>query len=402
MRETGKLCVAWLISGQEGYGVRSTTLAMTEALARRGVAVPLVSLDEGPFVEEARQRGYAVHVLASGRMPVLGQGVWGKVGPAWELIKRRRAAAGELAQALARLKADALHVRWPNVVPLAAAALRRAGVPGFWHMPNMVGSNYPLGVNRWYLQWQCRWGGILPLPNSAATGRTLGSELVQPQVLHIGADAERFDPARVEAVSRAALGLPDDASVLGVVGRLDPSKGQDRLLQAMLDVVNRQGADLHLLLLGGPTNGAFAQRLRSIAEAAGASERLHLLGRVEQPERYYPTMDVVVNARVDAEPFGLTVVEAMLMGKPLLVHALGGPAETVVDGETGWHVAEPTVEAFATGLERALGERARWAEFGQAGRERALAHFTIERVVERYLGFVRQRCGGRLTSSKGH
>ncbi|HEX8913534.1 MAG TPA: glycosyltransferase family 4 protein, partial [Humisphaera sp.] len=272
---------------------------------------------------------------------------------------------------------------------------RALGVPCFWEMPNVLGDRYPFGLNRRIYQRQCRRFGVVPLSNSAYTGASLGGP-IRARVMHLGVDATRFDPDRVAPVTRAELGIPADAVVLSVVGRLEPQKGQDRVLRAMLTVGADAGAPpLHLLLLGGPTDGPFAAELRSIAAAAGAAGRLHLLGTRPDPERYYGATDVAVNARVDAEPYGLSVVEAMMMGRPVLAHALGGPAETVVDGTTGWHVGDPTAEALAAGLRRALADRPRWPRMRQAARAHALAHFTVERQAAFFTGVVNEVLAGR-------
>jgi glycosyltransferase involved in cell wall biosynthesis len=152
-------------------------------------------------------------------------------------------------------------------------------------------------------------------------------------------------------------------------------------------------SNAHLLLLGGPADGEFAGELRSLATQLGIASRLHLLGNVPDPERYYGAIDIAINAYLGAESFGLSVVEAMMMGKPVLVHALGGPAETVIDGVTGWHVHEPTVEGFRQGLLRAFGDREKWPGMGAAARERALEHFTLSRQAQQYVKIVRQRLG---------
>jgi glycosyltransferase involved in cell wall biosynthesis len=118
-----------------------------------------------------------------------------------------------------------------------------------------------------------------------------------------------------------------------------------------------------------------------------------MVGEASRPERYYGVIDVAVNAYRGAESFGLSVVEAMLCGKPVLAHALGGPAETVLDGVTGWHIREPTVEALRGGVIRALADRSRWATLGAAGRSRAMSEYTLEKQASFYARFAREVVG---------
>ncbi|HUO06885.1 MAG TPA: glycosyltransferase family 4 protein [Phycisphaerae bacterium] len=148
---------------------------------------------------------------------------------------------------------------------------------------------------------------------------------------------------------------------------------------------------LHLLLVGGDTGAGEPERLRLMASSHDFLNHLHLVGYSSEPQKFLRVADVVVNSRTDPEPFGLSVVEAMMMAKPLLVHALGGPAETVLDNQTGWHVPEPTLAAFQAGIERALADRPQWRKMGEAGRERALRFFSVPAQVDWYLGHVKQR-----------
>ena len=85
--------------------------------------------------------------------------------------------------------------------------------------------------------------------------------MVEPIVFHLAVDDERFDPSRTDLVSRAELGLPDDAVVMGIVSRIVPSKGQARILEA-LHVLGENAADVHLVLIGAPDDPAHLQAMR--------------------------------------------------------------------------------------------------------------------------------------------
>ncbi|MGC8541426.1 MAG: glycosyltransferase family 4 protein, partial [Phycisphaerae bacterium] len=152
---------------------------------------------------------------------------------------------------------------------------------------------------------------------------------------------------------------------------------------------------LHLLLLGPERDAAYAAEMRAAAAAAGVGERVHFAGSVPDPERYYELVDIAVNARIDAEPYGLSVVEAMMMAKPVLAHALGGPAETVLDGVTGWLMNDASREAFKAGILRALDARQRWVEMGGAGRIRALERFSLDHQADEYLRLLQTRLKSR-------
>jgi glycosyltransferase involved in cell wall biosynthesis len=88
------------------------------------------------------------------------------------------------------------------------------------------------------------------------------------------------------------------------------------------------------------------------------------------------------------------VIEGMLMEKPVLVHALGGPAETVADGVTGWHIKAPTLDRFAAGLDAALSDRNRWTTMGQDARLHALAQYTHRDAARRILAIMSEWTGG--------
>jgi glycosyltransferase involved in cell wall biosynthesis len=389
------LRIAWLIAGNEGYGVRQAVLNLAQEVRALGCDVRVLTLDRGAFEAECTKLGFRVERLDAGPSPVLGAGLMGKVRGLARLAVYQRRAAAAVTGALARDPADAIHFLWPSFVVMAGRAARHHRIPAFWEMPNTVGSGYPFDLNRRVYQRLCARYGVQPLANSRHTAASLGEERVRPIIFYLGADAGRFDPQRVTPAAREEIGVPDGAVMITIAARLDALKGQLRALRAILAIPELTSDDLHLVLLGGPTDGALAGELREAARRAGAENRLHLMGTVPDPERYFAASDLVINSRIDPEPFGLTVVEAMMMGRPLLVHALGGPAETVLDGATGWHVHAPTEEAFAAGLQRALRDRAKWPEMGAAARAHALANFSTRVVAERYLEIVRANLAAR-------
>ncbi len=305
---------------------------------------------------------------------------------------------------------DVFQVLLPNLISIAGTAARRLRADCFWEMPNILSNRIPFDINRRVYQWQLARSGIHVLANSRYSASSLGDGPVKPSVLYLGVDSRRFDPARFLArplgdgpaeqpspalspVARAELRVPADATVFALFARVHPVKGQDRVMEAVAALANEAaagdaGGPIHVLMVGGPDDLGFAARVKQIAAAAGRSERLHFLDRVPDPERYYPAIDIAVNWNIGPEPYGLSVIEAMMMAKPVLVHAAGGPAETVLDGRTGWHVGDASVASLVGGMRRALADRDRWPQMGLAARAHAVSHFSVERHVASYRQFV--------------
>lgn len=379
--------VCWIVNGDERFGVKRAVDNLMEGVAERGHDVGAIAVAGGRMADELRERGRLIAVLDAPTAKKLSGSFVSRCVTQMGNLRRLRAARAPALEVACPWKPDVMHALWPSLMPLAGSVARSLDIPCIWEMCNVVGGGYPFDLNKRLLRHTCRRYGVQPLANSGYTAQTLAGGSVRPIVFYLGVDARHFDPDAVEPVSREELGLPVDAPIFGVFARIDSSKGQRRLTQALSLLPSERRP--HLLFVGGPVGGPEAQQVRRIAQESGFSDLVHLHELVPDPERYYGSIDVAVNALVGAEAYGLSVIEAMMMQRPVLVHALGGPAETVLDGRTGWHVREPTPEAFAAGIERALSDRDRWPQMGQEARRHAVENFSQEAVTSRYLSIVR-------------
>lgn len=387
--------ILWLINGHEQYGLQRAMANLALRVRDRGYPVIIASLAEGDCVSNLAAEGLDVRVLDLPKPPNFKGSIPEKLRKVVEARRYYKRYIPVLADKLSEWSPQVVHWMSPNLTGLAPPVVTRLGALPVWEVPNVIGTR-TFGMGARMAARACRKHHVLVLCNSGYTASALANTSLSPHVFYLAADEDRFDPQRVEPIPRAELGIPDDAIVLGIVARLDASKGQLVLLET-LERLRGTRDDLHLVCVGGDLESDFAKQLKDYAHAHDLEQRLHLPGFTRQPQRYYGLIDIPVNAQIHPpEAFGLSVVEAMMMGRPVLVHALGGPAETVLDGQTGWHVHSPDVEAWRAGIERVLDDRERWSQMGQAARQHALENFTCQGQADRYLAHLEAALADRV------
>ncbi|AEV83545.1 glycosyl transferase [Actinoplanes sp. SE50] len=168
------------------------------------------------------------------------------------------------------------------------------------------------------------------------------------------------------------------------VGRLVPRKGFEDLIRALPEV---PGAEL--VIAGGPPAAAlgqdpYAQRLLHLAKECHVEDRVELLGAVPAARMpaWYRSADVVA-ATPWYEPFGLTPLEAMACGVPVVATAVGGLTDTVVDGVTGDLVPAHDPHGLGLALRRLVTDQSRRLSYAAAAVDRAVHAYAWPHIAAR-------------------
>jgi len=182
-------------------------------------------------------------------------------------------------------------------------------------------------------------------------------------------------------------------------------KGQDDFVRAAA----RLGAwhdRVRFLVIGSPFPGneAHAAQLNRLIEGLNLGRVVALTGDVEDIKAAISALDVLVLASSRPEPFGGVVLEAMMLGRPVVGTALGGTPEQIADGVTGLLVPPNDPAAMAEAIARMLEDPQEAARMGAAGRERCLRLFefrTFYAAVLRVYDALLAECGGGVAGPGG-
>jgi len=371
------------------FTLRNFLLPLIDGMRRQGWSVTAVC-SAGPFVDELRRGGYAIDTIPISR----------SMNP---LAALRATIA--LVRYFHRERFDVLHVHTPVAALIGRIAARIAGIPlvvytahGFYFHDQM-----PCWKRSLFVALE-RFGGRFTdllfsqsaedAQEAVAAGITLRERVL---AIGNGVDVSRFDPSRVGAgdTARAALGIPAVAFVVGLIGRQVREKGVAEFLAAAVDLAPRF-PQAWFLLVGKrlASDHAGGVEVEFAAAKAVLGERLVATGLRSDIPQMLAVMDLFCLPSW-REGMPRTIIEAMMMGKPVVATTIRGAREEVVPEETGLLVPTRAPDQLAAAIERFVVNPAWGERLGQAGRQRALMLYDERKIValqvERIAHVARQR-----------
>ncbi len=355
-------------------GAEAMLQTVLDGARESGHELELVFFQRGPWPAELREAGFRIEVLEAGRVRDLHR--WG-------------ATVGRLARILRRRRPD-LILNWSAKTQLyGAPAAVLAGMSD-----RVVWWQHAIQARHWI----DRCATALPAIAIGCSSETVARaqrQLSPSRPTFVvapgtrppggGSRAEDGGSAPNGAAPQAPLNLPTDVPIVGLVGRMEPWKGQDRMLSAQA-LLRERGHRIHTVMVGGDAydiSPAYARSLPGLVERLGLVEDVTMTGQVPDAGPYIERMDILVNASA-CEPFGIVLLEGMARGVAVVAVDSGGPAEYVEDGRTGVLARSGEPEALADALEPLLVSPALREALGAAGRERFAAEFTDAAMRERF------------------
>ncbi len=329
-----------------------------------------IFLEDGSMVNQFRSFGVETYFVPAGHLRELH-----RVTPTINQIAT-----------IARNSGAVLLVSWMGKAHLyTSLAAIVAGIPTLWYQH---GVPFPPS-------WMDRITTMLPASGVLCCSKVgaAAQAKLQPsrpvRVVYPSVDLERFDSRRLLSPSemRRKLGLPNKGPLIGIVGRLQQWKGIHVLVEAMPQVL-RFYPDTHCVVVGGKHDlePDYEDSLKEQIGGLKLDSRIILTGLQGNVPEWMQAMDVVVHAS-DNEPFGIVIIEAMALGKPIVAGNIGGPTEIVTDGVNGLLAPYGNSDALASAILRYLDEPEFARHLGVSARERAL-DFSVQGYVNNFIDAI--------------
>jgi len=328
----------------------------------------LLSCQDGDWLDHVRDHGIKVYCLENAR------------------LRQPTRCFREIGKILQAEKVDVVHSSYAWCHALVSPAATWHGCKQVWFHHGPV--------------WPQRWQGIMPLVPAdlvLTNSRFLLNELRKTfysakrvGVVHYSLDTRDWFPqAELRAIFRKQWNVDNETVAVGIAGFLDDWKGQDVFLEAAF-ALRKQRLPLRMFIIGGPRSGSastrclqFESKLRNFVRDRQLEDIVSFTGHLDTRNGALDGIDIFVHASTTPEPFGMTILEAMAKGKPVIASAEGGPAEIIADGIDGLLVPPRRPNELAAAIRFLCDEPEKRNQLGAKGLNKVTTVFSPKRATEK-------------------
>lgn len=378
------------------HGAQLTLLNILRNLDRSRFAPFVVSPQSGPFTEEVARMGIP---LSTGlvmrwvfrRNPM---SLMSALRAPWKLVRTPAIFAlficglpirlSRLLLFLYRHQIDVVYTNTITVVDGAIAA-KLLFRPHIWHLHERIEDSSDLLK---LLPARCISSFFVPKLSTlvVVASRALRDEifldnfsLTKVKIIHNGVDTKRFSPDPPSCFLHTELNIPLGAPLVGICGAILEAKGHEVFIKAAAEV-SHKFPNSHFVIIGEGLT-PYVRHITDLANRSGLAGKLHFTGwRPDIPEIFRELEIIVIASKHEA--FGLTAIEGMATGKPIVATRCGGPEEVIEHGKTGFLVEQGNHTELAQRVLELLENPAMGRRTGSVGRDKVEACFTVEIFME--------------------
>jgi len=371
--------VLMLHGSSDLYGASKIFLLTASLLKKNGATVLVVLSEDGPLASELRQEGIRVVFVKLGiirRKYFNAGGLINRVKVLFAAYHRLAALAEEM---------GVTHI-YSNTAAVWVGAIlaRQKGYRHIWHLHEIIGRP----------GWFARLMGIMVQRAAdkvivvSGAVKTHWEKHIATNKLHLVYNGIDYNPYLYPTTDlREQLAIPEEACVIGMVGRVNSWKGQSYFL-AISEELAKKFLNLHFVLVGDAFPGEeylFEGLEQKILEKE-YRHRIHNLGFRRDISQALATMDIFILPSILPDPFPTVILEAMAAAKPVVATGHGGALEMIAHGETGFHIPWDDPVGATNTIEKLIENKNLIEKMGFNARKCVLENFSLpaysKKIVE--------------------
>ncbi|HVN48993.1 MAG TPA: glycosyltransferase family 4 protein [Bacteroidota bacterium] len=363
--------IAFLCLSEAEGGLELTTIRLAEELQCRGASILVVALQDSSLLQSASEK----HIPSATINPKMKYG---------DFVSARR-----LGILLHRQKIEAIVVMRSSDIHLAVIAKMwcpRLHIVFYQQMQS--GINKRDVLHTWIYSHLRLW---ITLTDSMRTSVLQNTRMHarHVQVAHLGRDTDTFHPhAFLQEDARNALRLFHNKIIVGMLGRLDPQKGQKEFIRS-IPQIRLHYPDVRFLIAGDETRGSsgYKQELLSLVHSLGIEDAVKFLPSMKDVRMFFAAIDIFVMPSY-SETYGLVLIEAMAMQKPVIATNAGGVPEIIRSHQDGLLISSKSIPELTAAILYYLRDQQRRRVFAQNARRRAVEMFDSKHCVDRIVALL--------------
>ena len=302
-------------------------------------------------------------------------------------IPRKRSLSFSAARKLSKIidenDIDVIHMHWTKDLPIAVMAkVLSKKKPKLVQTRNMTMTRFKDDFYHRFLYKHMEM--ILPVTHQVAEQiNRFIPQNIRPkvEVLYMGSDkAVRLSDDEIQAY-KDEIGLKPDEFVVGMVGRIEQTKGQYLLIEA-LEKLKAEGIRIKVCFVGHAMEESYQRELEEMVSEKGLSEETLFLGFSKNHHRFMQACDALVLA-TECETFGLVVIEAMQAGTAVIATNSCGPLEIIEDEKTGLLFEKNSSEDLAAKIKKLERDRSYCSAISESGSRAAEERFSSYEQFEK-------------------
>jgi len=365
--------ILYLHSSSDLYGSDRSLLRTIRALDKNEYT-PFVCLPyQGPLVDELRKEGVETFIFDLG---IIRRKLFTPVG-VFQFVYGFTIALIKVLSIIRNRKIDFLHSNTAAVL-VGGVAAKLSGKKHLWHVREIIVN--PVIVRKGISFFLHHFGTtVIGVSNSVIDNLVIDQPLIKNHsiVIHNGLEIDKYKNGNRKKI-RDEFFIPDDETLVGMIGRVSHWKGQDLFLDVATEVCKRT-KNITFIAIGSPFREQENEMTKFRASVAqrGLDKKFIIEEFRSDVKDLLAGFDIFILPSTLPDPFPTTVLEAMATGKPIIANAHGGVVQMVEDGQSGFLISPNNINAMTDKVIQLGNDSTLRKNIGNAAFKRVRGNFSI-------------------------